>query len=140
MHTIGRSCWLPIHPKPEYVAVLDDDEFPAPHWLEHMIQAARRFGADIVGGPVFPVYAKKDHWLTKTGLYMPPALQSGIVPMIFGAGSMLIRTSLLAEYLTEPFPNEYAFTGGSDLDFSVAADLTDADSRGLVKLTYTRHT
>jgi len=103
--------------KPEYVAVLDDDEFPAPHWLEHMIQAARRFGADIVGGPVFPVYAKKDHWLTKTGLYMPPALQSGIVPMIFGAGSMLIRTSVLAEYLTEPFPNEYAFTGGSDLDF-----------------------
>jgi glycosyltransferase involved in cell wall biosynthesis len=103
--------------KPEYVAVLDDDEFPAPDWLERMIQTAHRFGADIVGGPVFPVYAKQDHWLTKTGLYMPPALQSGIVPMIFGAGSMLIRTSVLAEYLTEPFPNEYAFTGGSDLDF-----------------------
>src|SRR4051812_16309363 len=32
--------------KPEYVAVLDDDEFPAPHWLELMIQTARRFGAD----------------------------------------------------------------------------------------------
>jgi GT2 family glycosyltransferase len=103
--------------KPEYVAVLDDDEFPDPHWLEHMIEAARCFSADIVGGPVFPVYEKKDHWLTKTGLFMPPALLTGIVPMIFGAGSMLIRTSVLAEYLTEPFPNEYAFTGGGDLDF-----------------------
>ncbi len=103
--------------KPEYVAVLDDDEFPAPHWLEHMIQTARRLGADIVGGPVFPVYEKKDHWLTRTELFMPPALRSGMVPMIFGAGSMLIRTSVLAEYLTEPFPNEYAFTGGGDLDF-----------------------
>jgi hypothetical protein len=30
---------------------------------------------------------------------------------------MLVRTSVLAKYLTEPFPNEYAFTGGSDLDF-----------------------
>ena len=104
-------------PKPEYVAVLDDDEFPAPDWLERMVQTADRYGADIVGGPVFPVYEQKDHWLTGTGLFMPPALRSGIVSMIFGAGSMLIRTSVLAEYLTEPFPNEYAFTGGSDLDF-----------------------
>jgi hypothetical protein len=103
--------------KPEFVAVLDDDEFPDTHWLEHMIQTARRFNADIVGGPVFPVYAQKDHWLAKTGLFMPPALHTGLVPMIFGAGSMLIRTSVLAEYLTEPFPNEYAFTGGGDLDF-----------------------
>ena len=103
--------------KPEYVAVLDDDESPDIHWLERMVQTARRFSADIVGGPVFPVYAKKDHWLTKTGLFMPPPLQSGIVPMIFGAGSMLIRTWVLADYLTQPFPNEYAFTGGSDLDF-----------------------
>lgn len=103
--------------KPEYVAVLDDDEFPAPHWLEHMVQAADRFGAEIVGGPVFPVYEQKDHWLIRTGLFMPPGWRSGIVPMIFGAGSMLVRTSVLAGYLTEPFPNEYAFTGGSDLDF-----------------------
>jgi hypothetical protein len=45
--------------KPEYAAVLDDDEFPAPHWLEHMIQTASRFGADTVGGPVFPAYASE---------------------------------------------------------------------------------
>jgi succinoglycan biosynthesis protein ExoM len=102
---------------PQYVAVLDDDECPTSRWLEHLVQTANRFEADIVGGPVFPVYAKKDHWLTKTDLYMPPALQNGIVPMIFGAGNMLIRTSVLADYLPEPFPNEYAFTGGSDLDF-----------------------
>ena len=104
-------------PQPKYVAVLDDDEFPAPHWLEHMIQTADRYRVDIVGGPVFPVYEQKDHWLTRTGLFMPPALRSGIVPMIYGAGSMLIRTSVLTQYQPQPFPNEYAFTGGSDLDF-----------------------
>jgi glycosyltransferase involved in cell wall biosynthesis len=103
--------------KAEYVAVLDDDEFPAHYWLEHMIETARRCDADIVGGPVFPIYANKDHWLTRTALFMPPTLRSGIVPMIFGAGNMLARTSVLAAYLTEPFPNEYAFTGGGDLDF-----------------------
>jgi hypothetical protein len=82
-----------------------------------MVRTAGRYGADIVGGPVFPVYEQKDHWLTRTGLFMPPRWRSGVVPMIFGAGSMLARTSVLADYLTEPFPNEYAFTGGSDLDF-----------------------
>jgi glycosyltransferase involved in cell wall biosynthesis len=54
--------------KPEYVVVLDDDEFPAPHWLEHMIQAACRFGADTVGGPVFPVYASLRQAVAQLGL------------------------------------------------------------------------
>jgi glycosyltransferase involved in cell wall biosynthesis len=120
-HTFAYNCAFGLAcgsiPKPEYVAVLDDDEFPDSRWLEHMIRTAGRFRADIVGGPVLPVYEEKDHWLTKTGLYMPPALRSGIVPMIFGAGNMLVRTSVLAQYPIEPFPNEYAFTGGSDLDF-----------------------
>jgi hypothetical protein len=37
--------------------------------------------------------------------------------MIHGAGNMLIRRAVLAQYLSDPFPNEYALTGGSDLDF-----------------------
>ena len=104
-------------PKPDYVAVLDDDEFPDDRWLAHMVETAILYEADIVGGPVFPVYEKEGHWLAGTGLLLPPAWPSGVVPMIYGAGSMLVRTSVLEQYLPEPFPNEYAFTGGSDLDF-----------------------
>ena len=69
LHTIGRSCWL-ADPSGSLNTSLcsTNDEFPARHWLEHIIQAARRFGADIVGGPVFPVYASLRQAVAQLGL------------------------------------------------------------------------
>jgi hypothetical protein len=37
--------------------------------------------------------------------------------MIYCAGRMLIRRSVLEDYLDEPFSHAFAFTGGSDLKF-----------------------
>jgi succinoglycan biosynthesis protein ExoM len=104
-------------PGTDYVAVLDDDEFPASQWLTEMITTAVRYEADIVGGPVFPVFEDPDHWLAKSDLYAPKRYVTGPVDMIYGAGSMVIRRDVLERYLDEPFSNAFAFTGGSDLDF-----------------------
>jgi|HubBroStandDraft_5_1064220.scaffolds.fasta_scaffold39602_2 glycosyltransferase involved in cell wall biosynthesis len=101
----------------DYVAVLDDDEYPDPNWLREMIEAALRYGVDIVGGPVSPVFDQPDHWLAKSGLFAPVRFATGRVPMIYGAGNMLIRRTVLEQYLDEPFLNDFAFTGGSDFDF-----------------------
>jgi succinoglycan biosynthesis protein ExoM len=103
--------------KPDYVAVLDDDEYPEPGWLTAMIEAAAANRADIVGGPVFPVFEDSGHWLSASGLYEPRRYPSGRVDMIYGAGNMLIRRDVLVHYLDEPFSNAFAFTGGSDFDF-----------------------
>ncbi len=102
---------------PDYVAVLDDDEYPDPRWLSAMIQVALDYSVDIVGGPVSPVFEQPDHWLAKSGLFAPVRFATGRVPMIFGAGNMLIRRAVLEEYLDEPFLHDFAFTGGSDYDF-----------------------
>jgi succinoglycan biosynthesis protein ExoM len=104
-------------PGTDYVAVLDDDEYPATTWLTELIAAAVRYDADIVGGPVFPVFVDAGHWLTGTGLYAPRRYVTGPVEMIYGAGNMLIRRDVLTHYLDEPFSHAFAFTGGSDLDF-----------------------
>jgi len=104
-------------PAPDYVAVLDDDEYPDPDWLGEMIRVARDYGVDIVGGPVFPVFDDPEHWLAKSGLYAPVRSASGRVAMIYGAGNMLIRRAVLEYYLDEPFLHAFAFTGGSDYDF-----------------------
>ena len=104
-------------PAPDYVAVLDDDEYPDPNWLTEMIRVARDHDVDIVGGPVFPVFDDPDHWLAKSGFYAPSRNATGRVSMIYGAGNMLIRRSVLEHYLDEPFAHAYAFTGGSDYDF-----------------------
>jgi glycosyltransferase involved in cell wall biosynthesis len=106
-------------PGTDYVAVLDDDEFPTPGWLTEMIATAVRFEADIVGGPVFPVFEDPDHWLAKSGLYEPQRYATGRVDMIYGAGSMVIRRDVLAQYHDEPFSHAFAFTGGSDIDFFI---------------------
>jgi succinoglycan biosynthesis protein ExoM len=104
-------------PTPDFVAVLDDDEFPDPNWLTEMIRVALRYNVEIVGGPVFPVFDAPDHWLAKSGLYAPHRYATGPVSMIYGAGSMLIKRTTLEHYLDEPFLHDYAFTGGSDEEF-----------------------
>ncbi len=105
------------NPLPGYVAVLDDDEYPDPSWLGEMVMTALDFDADIVGGPVLPVFDDPRHWLARSGFYEPRRYANGPVQMIYGAGSMLIRRSVLERYLDEPFSHAFAFTGGSDLEF-----------------------
>ena len=104
-------------PAPDFVAVLDDDEYPDPNWLTEMIRVALQYDVEIVGGPVFPVFDAPDHWLAKSGLYAPYRYATGPVSMIYGAGNMLIRRTTLEHYLDEPFLHDYAFTGGSDEEF-----------------------
>jgi glycosyltransferase involved in cell wall biosynthesis len=104
-------------PRPDYIAVLDDDEYPQARWLDELIRVAQRCDVDIVGGPVFPVFDDPTHWLAKSGFYAPLRFATGRVPMIFGAGNMLICRGVLEQYLDEPFLHAFAFTGGSDYEF-----------------------
>jgi glycosyltransferase involved in cell wall biosynthesis len=104
-------------PAPDFVAVLDDDEYPSAEWLTEIVRVAAQFNVDIVGGPVFPVFDNPDHWLAGSGLHAPPHHATGRIGMIYGAGNMLIRRTVLEHYLDEPFRHEFAFTGGSDEEF-----------------------
>jgi glycosyltransferase involved in cell wall biosynthesis len=104
-------------PAPDYIAVLDDDEYPDANWLAELVKVAWDYDSDIVGGPVFPVFDDPEHWLAKSGLHAPARYKTGPVPMIYGAGNMLVRRSVLEHYLDEPFDHAFAFTGGSDYDF-----------------------
>jgi len=106
-----------VDPVPTYIAVLDDDQYPDPNWLTEMISTALRFDADLVGGPTLPVFEAPDHWVARTGLYGPIRCATGRVPMIWASGNMLIRRSVLEQYLDEPFLNDFAFTGGGDIEF-----------------------
>jgi succinoglycan biosynthesis protein ExoM len=106
-----------VTPSPDYIAVLDDDEYPDPDWLTEMIRVAGGYGVDIVGGPVSPVFERPDHWLAQSGFYAPVRHATGPVPMVYGAGNMLIRRDVLEQYLDEPFLHAFAFTGASDYDF-----------------------
>ena len=66
---------------------------------------------------MFPVFDEPNHWLAQSGLYAPKRYATGRVPLIYGAGNMLIRRTVLEHYLDEPFLHSFAFTGGSDYEF-----------------------
>jgi succinoglycan biosynthesis protein ExoM len=64
----------------DFVAFVDDDEVPVEDWLLRLYEAADRYGADAVLGPVTPRYtAAPPDWLVKCKFFDRPRCPSGTV-------------------------------------------------------------
>jgi glycosyltransferase involved in cell wall biosynthesis len=104
--------------KGDYLAFIDDDEFPARDWLLVLYKACRTYGVDGVLGPVKPHFeAVPPKWLTKAGFYDRATHDTGFVMGWQEArtGNVLIRRQILDE-IGEAFRPEFG-TGGEDQDF-----------------------
>lgn len=57
----------------DFIAMIDDDEVPAPYWLDQLLDAQRRSGADIVVGPTTPVFPPgTPDWVLASGFFLKP--------------------------------------------------------------------
>lgn len=64
----------------EYIAIIDDDEFPASSWLLNLHKALNTFDVDGVLGPVFPFFKEKPpSWLVKGAFYERPVYRTGTI-------------------------------------------------------------
>jgi len=62
----------------DWLAFIDDDERAPPEWLEQLLDAAERFGADGVLGPVDPVVPNTaPAWIRRGRFYDFPRMRSG---------------------------------------------------------------
>ena len=109
---------LATFPNARYFLMIDDDEIASPDWLALMVRAAETTGADVVGGPVWPVFDD----VTKQTLERHPAFKpayetSGDVPMIYGSGNCLIARSVFERLGLPAFDLRFNFLGGGDVDF-----------------------
>lgn len=101
----------------DYLAFIDDDEFPEQGWLLHLLRTCERYGVDGVLGPVKRYF---DHeppsWLSRSSLYDRPVNPTGLEVKWRDArtGNVLLRRSTL-ECEGEPFRPE--FRAGEDQDF-----------------------
>jgi GT2 family glycosyltransferase len=98
--------------------MIDDDEIASPNWLERMVSAAEKTGAEIIGGPVTPEFDDA----RKRGLQRHPAFApaydiSGPVPVIYGCGNCLIRRRVFTRLGLPAFDVRFNFLGGGDTDF-----------------------
>ena len=113
-------------PRVEFVALIDDDEWPEPQWLEALLEMQRRTGADAVGGTLLPAFAvPPPPWAKQISLYRQEQ-DDGVAEMIWGTCNVLVTRRCLTETLAAPwFDPRFGLTGGEDVDF-----FTRAKARG----------
>lgn len=105
------------HAHGEWVALIDDDEFPARDWLQQLLMTARRLQAPGVLGPVRPHFeAPPPRWLQQGRFCERAEYPTGTVmhwSKCF-AGNALLRRDVLAG-MSGPFRTEFGL-GGEDVD------------------------
>jgi succinoglycan biosynthesis protein ExoM len=105
------------HATGEYIAFIDDDEFPTGSWLETLFDACRKYAADGALGPVKPHFDEHPPaWVVNGGFYERPTYPTGfVIDWRKGrTGNVLLKRSIVAAEET-PFRPE--FRTGEDQDF-----------------------
>jgi len=106
------------HADGDFVAFIDDDEFPENDWLCRLFKACVAYGVEGVLGPVKPYFEfDPPRWVKKGGFFDRPAYETGyrVNAHESRTGNVLFRRSILNDSGT-PFGSEFD-TGGEDIDF-----------------------
>lgn len=106
------------HAAGEFVAFIDDDEFPDPDWLHAMLRTCNEHAAAGVLGPVRPHFeSAPPGWLVRGAFCERPEHPSGRVMAWHESrtGNVLLRREIVAGE-PEPFREQFG-SGGEDKDF-----------------------
>lgn len=103
-------------PAVTHVAMLDDDEAASPVWIDALVDAAQRWGADVVGGAVTrEMDSAIAPWAARHPLLQAKRRgQSGPVQLVDSTANVLIAAKALRVMGERPFDERMALTGGSD--------------------------
>jgi glycosyltransferase involved in cell wall biosynthesis len=106
------------HSRAEFIAMLDDDEWPGPGWLDAFLREQRRTEAGALRGTILREFeTAPGAWAAQLQGMAPVRARSGPIEMIDGAGNVLIARACF-EGLSKPyFDPAFALTGGEDRDF-----------------------
>jgi succinoglycan biosynthesis protein ExoM len=99
--------------KAGFVAMIDDDEWPEPGWIEAFLKSAHETGADVLGGSIL---FGTDSSTEGHGDIRHP---NGPIAMLEGAGNLLIRRAVLEEIEAPWFDPAFGLSGGEDREFFV---------------------
>ncbi len=107
-------------PRMRFVAMLDDDEWPHPGWLEGLLGTQAQFGADLVEGRIECVYENLQTAGTDqhaTVAQEPEA--SGPIAMPQATANLLLTRACLDRIAAPHFDPQFALSGGEDRDFFI---------------------
>ncbi len=97
----------------EFIAMIDDDEWPQPDWISQFLKTAHDTNADVLQGSILfgQGNAADGHGDIRR--------DTGPIAMLQGAGNILIRRGVLEELTAPWFDPQFALSGGEDQDFFV---------------------
>jgi succinoglycan biosynthesis protein ExoM len=111
----------------DYLAMLDDDEWPEPSWLDAFLRVARQTRADALHGAVIPEFEKAPgRWAKRCYGFAPLRGPTGLVAMIHGTSNVLLHRSVFAKIAAPYFDTRFALSGGEDKDFFTLLKLAGA--------------
>ena len=94
-----------------FIAMIDDDEWPEPGWIDAFLSVQRETNADVLQGSIF---------FTAEGVATSDIRKpTGPVPMLQGAGNLFITRAILEALPRPHFDPAFALTGGEDREFFV---------------------
>lgn len=102
----------------DYIAFIDDDEYPATNWLRSLLETCDASGAAGVLGPVRPYFeTEPPRWALRGRFFDRPTHATGFHIRLSDArtGNVLFQRALIAAD-AEVFRAEFG-TGGEDVDF-----------------------
>jgi succinoglycan biosynthesis protein ExoM len=102
----------------DWIAFIDDDEFPAPDWLLNLFKTCAEYQADGALGPVKPYFdTEPPKWVRKGRFFDRPTHPTGykVGWEQSRTGNVLFRKDIL-NGLEIPFRSEFG-TAGEDMDF-----------------------
>jgi GT2 family glycosyltransferase len=102
----------------DFIAMLDDDEWPEPGWLDAFLKVQRETGADALHGDILRAFeTAPSAWAARCDGIAPLAGRTGPVAMIEGSGNIVVSRACF-EGLEKPcFDPAFALSGGEDRDF-----------------------
>jgi glycosyltransferase involved in cell wall biosynthesis len=104
--------------KCDFIAMLDDDEWPEPGWLDAFLNVQQATGADALHGDILRAFEIAPGGLAARCDGIAPLLgETGRVAMIEGSGNIIVSRACF-EGLAKPcFDPAFALSGGEDRDF-----------------------
>jgi succinoglycan biosynthesis protein ExoM len=101
----------------DYIAFIDDDEMPAPVWLDELLFVSRTFDAPIVQGPLRPVFeTPPPRWILDGRFFEMGPYSDGARLHFAAAGNSLVRSAVIRR-LRLSFDERFNRSGGEDQHF-----------------------
>lgn len=111
----------------ELIAFVDDDEWVADDWLPNLYNAMMSYSADIVVGPVIPVFpAGAPSWATDGEYFQRKRSASGTSLRDAPTNNTLAKSAVIFDLDPPRFDDRFSETGGSDTELFTRAKAAGA--------------